>query len=153
MAEKVHAKVPAVRLYSRAHRSPNVGTAGISLRNRCWTSFEGSYVHVCGVGVCVCVRVCVCVCVCACVCVCTCACMRVHVYMYLCDVCGGNMVLLTLQYGLYSSFIGCFVYTFLGTSKDVSLGPTAILSLLTLTLTEGCGTLDDKESRAGVCSA
>uniref|UniRef100_F6SMJ8 Sodium-independent sulfate anion transporter n=1 Tax=Equus caballus TaxID=9796 RepID=F6SMJ8_HORSE len=34
------------------------------------------------------------------------------------------------QYGLYSAFMGCFVYFFLGTSKDVTLGPTAILSLL-----------------------
>lgn len=34
------------------------------------------------------------------------------------------------QYGLYSSFLGCFVYVFLGTSKDITLGPTAIMSLL-----------------------
>ncbi|XP_051491118.1 sodium-independent sulfate anion transporter isoform X9 [Apus apus] len=37
---------------------------------------------------------------------------------------------LPLQYGLYSSFTGCFVYCFLGTAKDVTLGPTAIMSLL-----------------------
>ncbi|NXI60909.1 S2611 protein, partial [Anseranas semipalmata] len=37
---------------------------------------------------------------------------------------------LPLQYGLYSSFVGCFVYCFLGTAKDVTLGPTAIMSLL-----------------------
>ncbi|KAL8569627.1 hypothetical protein ACOMHN_057194 [Nucella lapillus] len=35
------------------------------------------------------------------------------------------------QYGLYSSFMGCFVYMFLGTSKDITLGPTAIMSLMT----------------------
>lgn len=35
-----------------------------------------------------------------------------------------------MQYGLYSSFMGCFVYCFLGTAKDVTLGPTAIMSLL-----------------------
>ncbi|XP_063473407.1 sodium-independent sulfate anion transporter isoform X3 [Symphalangus syndactylus] len=34
------------------------------------------------------------------------------------------------QYGLYSAFMGCFVYFFLGTSRDVTLGPTAIMSLL-----------------------
>ncbi|KAL8588953.1 hypothetical protein ACOMHN_065735 [Nucella lapillus] len=34
------------------------------------------------------------------------------------------------QYGLYSAFMGCFVYMFLGTSKDITLGPTAIMSLL-----------------------
>ncbi|XP_054834494.1 sodium-independent sulfate anion transporter [Eublepharis macularius] len=37
---------------------------------------------------------------------------------------------LPMQYGLYSSFMGCFVYCLLGTAKDVTLGPTAILSLL-----------------------
>ncbi|XP_038632943.1 sodium-independent sulfate anion transporter [Scyliorhinus canicula] len=37
---------------------------------------------------------------------------------------------LPVQYGLYSSFMGCFVYCFLGTSKDITLGPTAIMSLL-----------------------
>ncbi|PKK18982.1 solute carrier family 26 (anion exchanger), member 11 [Columba livia] len=35
-----------------------------------------------------------------------------------------------MQYGLYSSFMGCFVYCILGTAKDVTLGPTAIMSLL-----------------------
>lgn len=33
-------------------------------------------------------------------------------------------------YGLYCAFMGCFVYCFLGTSKDVSIGPTAIMSLI-----------------------
>ncbi|NXD16665.1 S2611 protein, partial [Nothocercus nigrocapillus] len=37
---------------------------------------------------------------------------------------------LPVQYGLYSSFMGCFVYCLLGTAKDVTLGPTAIMSLL-----------------------
>ncbi|KAK3091412.1 hypothetical protein FSP39_019726 [Pinctada imbricata] len=37
------------------------------------------------------------------------------------------------QYGLYSAFMGCFVYCFLGTSKDITLGPTAIMSLMTAT--------------------
>ncbi|XP_067670995.1 sodium-independent sulfate anion transporter-like [Haliotis asinina] len=35
------------------------------------------------------------------------------------------------QYGLYSSFMGCFIYCLLGTSKDITLGPTAIMSLMT----------------------
>ena len=34
------------------------------------------------------------------------------------------------QYGLFSSFMGCFVYCILGTSKDLTIGPTAILSLM-----------------------
>lgn len=35
------------------------------------------------------------------------------------------------QYGLYSAFMGCFMYCFMGTSKDITLGPTAIMSLMT----------------------
>ena len=35
------------------------------------------------------------------------------------------------QYGLYSAFMGCFIYTVFGTSKDITLGPTAIMSLMT----------------------
>jgi len=35
------------------------------------------------------------------------------------------------QYGLYSAFMGCFVYMFFGTSKDVTVGPTAIMALMT----------------------
>lgn len=34
------------------------------------------------------------------------------------------------QYGLYSAFLGCFVYCIFGTSKDITLGPTAIISLM-----------------------
>ncbi|XP_041362514.1 sodium-independent sulfate anion transporter-like [Gigantopelta aegis] len=37
------------------------------------------------------------------------------------------------QYGLYSAFMGSFIYCFLGTSKDITLGPTAIMSLMTAT--------------------
>ncbi|XP_066592490.1 sodium-independent sulfate anion transporter-like [Prorops nasuta] len=37
---------------------------------------------------------------------------------------------LPAQYGLYSSFMGCFVYMFFGSSKDVTVGPTAIMALL-----------------------
>ncbi|XP_051765668.1 sodium-independent sulfate anion transporter [Ctenopharyngodon idella] len=37
---------------------------------------------------------------------------------------------LPVQYGLYSAFMGCFVYCIFGTSKDITLGPTAIMSLL-----------------------
>ena len=41
---------------------------------------------------------------------------------------------LPAYYGLYSSFLGATSYTFLGTSKHVSLGPAAISSALTSTL-------------------
>ncbi|KAM0754884.1 sulfate permease [Meredithblackwellia eburnea MCA 4105] len=33
------------------------------------------------------------------------------------------------EYGLYSSFVGVMVYTFFATSKDVTIGPVAVLSL------------------------
>lgn len=35
------------------------------------------------------------------------------------------------QYGLYSSFMGSFAYAVLGTGKDVAVGPSAILSIVT----------------------
>ena len=41
------------------------------------------------------------------------------------------MSMFTFQYGLYSAFMGCFVYCIFGSSKDISLGPTAIMSLMT----------------------
>lgn len=33
------------------------------------------------------------------------------------------------EYGLYSSFVGVFIYSFFATSKDVSIGPVAVMSL------------------------
>lgn len=44
---------------------------------------------------------------------------------------------LPAAYGLYGSFLGCFVYIFLGSCKDVPMGPTAIASLLTFQATQG----------------
>lgn len=35
------------------------------------------------------------------------------------------------QYGLYSGFMGCFVYFFFGSVKDITIGPTAIMALMT----------------------
>jgi len=37
------------------------------------------------------------------------------------------------QYGLYSAFMGCFVYCVFGSSKDITIGPTAIMALMTNT--------------------
>jgi solute carrier family 26 (sodium-independent sulfate anion transporter), member 11 len=34
------------------------------------------------------------------------------------------------QYGLYTSIMGAFIYTLFGSSKDISIGPVAIISLL-----------------------
>ncbi|XKL60739.1 hypothetical protein PGB90_007796 [Kerria lacca] len=42
-----------------------------------------------------------------------------------------NIAGLPPQYGLYGSFLGAFMYIFFGTCKDVPMGPTAIISLLT----------------------
>ncbi|XP_012145971.2 sodium-independent sulfate anion transporter [Megachile rotundata] len=42
-----------------------------------------------------------------------------------------NVAGLPLQYGLYSSFMASFVYTILGSCKDVPVGPTAIIAILT----------------------
>lgn len=36
---------------------------------------------------------------------------------------------LSPEYGLYSSFVGVFIYSFFATSKDVSIGPVAVMSL------------------------
>ncbi|XP_036224042.2 sodium-independent sulfate anion transporter isoform X1 [Bactrocera oleae] len=44
---------------------------------------------------------------------------------------------LELQYGLYSCFMGCFIYVLFGTSKDVPVGPTAIAALLTFQIGRG----------------
>lgn len=44
---------------------------------------------------------------------------------------------LPAAYGLYGSFLGCFVYIFLGSCKDVPMGPTAIASLLTFQAANG----------------
>ena len=37
---------------------------------------------------------------------------------------------LPVVYGLYSAFMGCIVYMLMGTSKDVTIGPTALISLI-----------------------
>lgn len=35
------------------------------------------------------------------------------------------------QYGLYSAFVGCFVYAVFGSCKDITIGPTALMALMT----------------------
>ncbi|XP_071444272.1 sodium-independent sulfate anion transporter-like [Hetaerina americana] len=42
---------------------------------------------------------------------------------------------LSPQYGLYSSFIGTLIYIVLGTVKEVSIGPTSLMALLTFEYT------------------
>lgn len=42
-----------------------------------------------------------------------------------------NVAGLPPQYGLYSSFMACFIYTIFGSCKDSPMGPTAISAILT----------------------
>lgn len=44
-----------------------------------------------------------------------------------------NNAMLYLKYGLYSAFMGLFAYVFLGSVKESSVGPTAVMSLMTFT--------------------
>ncbi|CAH1376845.1 unnamed protein product [Tenebrio molitor] len=48
-----------------------------------------------------------------------------------------NLAGLPAQYGLYTAFIGSFTYVFFGTIKEVSIGPTSLMALLTFSYTEG----------------
>ncbi|KAK5641504.1 hypothetical protein RI129_010051 [Pyrocoelia pectoralis] len=50
-----------------------------------------------------------------------------------------NVAGLPTEYGLYGSFLGCFVYIIFGSCKDVPVGPTAIASLLTFQAVRGKG--------------
>ncbi|KAK7870324.1 hypothetical protein R5R35_003712 [Gryllus longicercus] len=43
------------------------------------------------------------------------------------------------QYGLYSGFMGAFVYIILGSCKDITIGPTAILALMCQKAVENSG--------------
>ena len=50
---------------------------------------------------------------------------------------------LPAQFGLYSSFMGLFVYAIFGTCRDLSVGPTAIISLL---IAESAGSVNGTTS-------
>nr|CAD7431629.1 unnamed protein product [Timema monikensis] len=50
-----------------------------------------------------------------------------------------NVAGLPPQYGLYSSFMACFVYTIFGSCKDSPVGPTAIAAILTRENLHGLG--------------
>ncbi|KAJ8928344.1 hypothetical protein NQ314_019074 [Rhamnusium bicolor] len=41
------------------------------------------------------------------------------------------------EYGLYTAFIGSYTYVFFGTIKEVSIGPTSLMSLLTFSFVIG----------------
>ncbi|CAF1323925.1 unnamed protein product [Adineta ricciae] len=40
------------------------------------------------------------------------------------------------QFGLYSSFVGVIIYWFFATSKDITIGPVAVMSILTGTIVD-----------------
>ncbi|CAH1179752.1 unnamed protein product [Phaedon cochleariae] len=50
-----------------------------------------------------------------------------------------NIAGLPTEYGLYSSFLGTFVYIFMGSCKDVPMGPSAISALMTFQAINGYG--------------
>lgn len=46
-----------------------------------------------------------------------------------------NLANVPAQYGLYSAFMGSLVYVVLGTVKEVSIGPTSLMSIITISYT------------------
>ncbi|KAG0038416.1 hypothetical protein BGZ82_000298 [Podila clonocystis] len=59
---------------------------------------------------------------------------------------------LPVQHGLYSAYIGAIFYCFMGTSKDLTIGPTAVISLITGELvSELTGRLTPQETAAISC--
>ncbi|CAH0563787.1 unnamed protein product, partial [Brassicogethes aeneus] len=44
---------------------------------------------------------------------------------------------LSPQYGLYTAFIGSFTYIFFGTIKEVSIGPTSLMAIITQSYVDG----------------
>lgn len=59
---------------------------------------------------------------------------------------------LHFQCGLYSAFMGCFMYTLFGTAKDITLGPTAVLSLMTAAAFPKGASLNDRAHYAVILS-
>ncbi|XP_030539398.2 sulfate transporter 1.3-like [Rhodamnia argentea] len=50
------------------------------------------------------------------------------------DIGYSNLANLAPQYGLYSSFVPPLIYAFMGSSRDIAIGPVAVVSLLLGTL-------------------
>lgn len=46
-----------------------------------------------------------------------------------------NLANVPAVYGLYSAFAGSIIYMFLGTVREVSIGPTSLMSILTVSYT------------------
>jgi sodium-independent sulfate anion transporter 11 len=43
----------------------------------------------------------------------------------------------SFQYGLYSAFMGAIVYVIFGSCKDITIGPTALMALMTHDYVQG----------------
>jgi sodium-independent sulfate anion transporter 11 len=41
------------------------------------------------------------------------------------------------QYGLYSAFVGALIYVVFGSCKDITIGPTALMALMTHQYVQG----------------
>ena len=57
------------------------------------------------------------------------------------------------QYGLYSSFMGVMLYWLLGTSKDISIGPVAVLSTLVGNVVNAVNETETELSSHAIASA
>lgn len=42
-----------------------------------------------------------------------------------------------MQYGLYSAFMGAIVYVVFGSCKDITIGPTALMAIMTHEYVQG----------------
>ncbi|MCI28594.1 sulfate transporter, partial [Trifolium medium] len=50
------------------------------------------------------------------------------------DIAYAKLAHLEPEYGLYTSFVAPLVYAFMGSSRDIAIGPVAVVSLLLGTL-------------------
>jgi len=58
--------------------------------------------------------------------------LKTHIFIRVCNPVSDEFRLhFILQYGLYGAFFGPLLYILLGSCKDVPMGPTAVMSLLT----------------------
>lgn len=53
-------------------------------------------------------------------------------FMSNCKIVWIEILKLCTQYGLYSGFIGCFVYILFGSTESITIGPTAIMAIITV---------------------
>lgn len=66
-------------------------------------------------------------------------CTHCFQHAFFCSITQIFLNALRFQQGLYGSVVGSILYTFLGTCKEISMGPTAIVSLMTYNTLRGLG--------------